>query len=110
MASDNESYWKTLFDQRNWSDIDNWWQFQATPDERRELLDRLNAEIPKKCCENALDRWQEPIHPDDAPEEWKGAAKSGAEQSAQDIGARRQERFRTALGDEQKRKQVAAGT
>ena len=66
--------WKPLFDQRRWDEIDNLWP-SLPPAEQRALFIALLEGVPKVVVIEGVEQTERHVRPNEAPSEWKGAAK-----------------------------------
>ncbi|WP_149140709.1 hypothetical protein [Gemmobacter caeruleus] len=66
--------WQNLYAQRDWDVLDEWWRHYADRTDARKLLERLQADVPRCTRQNGMETKQEFVRPDEAPEQWKGAA------------------------------------
>jgi hypothetical protein len=66
--------WEELFARRDWVALENWWPNCGDSRQVRAFRDRLRTDVPKIVRENGLERQEDYVHPQEAPDEWKGAA------------------------------------
>ena len=66
--------WQSLYARRDWDALDDWWRYESHGDEARKLFERLQADVPRCKRENGMEAIQDFMRPDEAPEQWKGAA------------------------------------
>lgn len=66
--------WKPLFDQRRWDEIEDLWP-SLPPAEQRALFIALLEGVPKIIVIDGVEQTERHVRPNEAPSEWKGAAK-----------------------------------
>ncbi len=67
--------WRDLYQRRDWIAIENWWRSSDDTAQLRELLEWLKRDVPEVIRQNGIEEKPDYARPDEAPEEWKGAAK-----------------------------------
>jgi len=66
--------WEELFARREWVALENWWPHCEDIGQVRAFRDRIRTDLPKVVRENGMERQEDYVHPQEAPDEWKGAA------------------------------------
>lgn len=67
--------WQTHYENRNWSEIENWWRDCDNPLDAAILFEWIKRDVPRIVRQNGVERIEDFVLPSEAPEEWKGAAK-----------------------------------
>lgn len=67
--------WRDLYQLRDWIAIENWWRNTDETAQAKELLEWLQRDVPRVTRQNGFEEKLDSKRPDEAPEEWKGAAK-----------------------------------
>lgn len=68
------SEWRFLFDQRRWDEVEGLWPNLSPPDQRA-LFAALLEGVPKITVIDGMEKAERHARPNEAPSEWKGAAK-----------------------------------
>lgn len=66
--------WQERYARRDWIWLDDWWRHFDDRASAKDFLERLRADVPKRIHQNGIESREEYVTPDEASEEWKGAA------------------------------------
>lgn len=67
-------HWKTAYESNQWDEVENWWRACDDVGQLLALFRQLQRDVPRVKIVNGTEEMEEFVHPDVAPEGWRGAA------------------------------------